>query len=91
MVGWQVEAGRGREEGRNVGRPDASNVRFVRNCAVAAEGGREARQQPRRRQPARPTGEEGVACGASRLPAGFLRLTSNKFSFQVTYFPFGSL
>ena len=37
-------AGRGRqmqrEEGRSVGRPDASNVRFVRNCA-AAEGGRE--------------------------------------------------
>ena len=62
-------AGRGRqmqrEEGRSVGRPDASNVRFVRNCA-AAEGGREARQQP---QPAGPTGEEGVACGASRRPA----------------------
>ena len=39
MVGWQVEAGRGMKEGRSVGRPDASNVRFVRNCA-AAEGGK---------------------------------------------------
>ena len=61
MVGWQVEAGQGREEGRSVGRPDASNVRFVRNCA-AAEGGREARQQPAAASQANRGGRSGMRC-----------------------------
>ena len=59
-------AGRGRqmqrEEGRSVGRPDASNVRFVRNCAVAAEGGREARQQPQTASQANRGGRSGMRC-----------------------------
>ena len=58
-------AGRGRqmqrEEGRSVGRPDASNVRFVRNCA-AAEGGREARQQPAAASQANRGGRSGMRC-----------------------------
>ena len=68
MVGWQVEAGRGRKEGRNVGRPDASNVRFVRNCA-AAEGGRQGNS---RSQPGQQGRKEWHAVQAGCLLASFV-------------------
>ena len=74
MAGRQVEASEGRKEGRSVGRPDASNVRFVRNCAaaVAVEGGRQAT--------ARPTAEGGVACKQADCLLLFVRLPTTSLS-----------
>ena len=82
MAGRQVEASEGRKEGRSVGRPDASNVRFVRNCAaaVAVEGGR---QQPGQQQR-----EEWHA---SRQTACFSSFDFQQLLFRNCAFPSNSL